>query len=223
MRKALIVGIAAAATASAGCGQSRAQDGGPLVQRSYQVGSFDRIEVAGPYDVEVRTGAAPSVSARGPEKLLERLVVEVKGDRLLIHTKEHRGFFHWDSIHGSAKLAVTVPSLSGAEITGSGGITVDNVKGARFNGSVAGSGDLNLGALDVQSLKLSIGGSGDVRARSGRARDADYNIAGSGGIDASGIQTQTASASIAGSGDVTLTGGAKCSISKMGSGDANCS
>jgi len=241
MRKALLVGIVAAATASAGCGQSRAQDGGPLIQRSYQVGSFDHIEVAGPYDVDVRTGAAPSVSASGPEKLLERLVVEVKGDKLLIHTQEHHGFFHWDSIHGSAKLAVTVPSLAGAEIAGSGGITVDKVKGDRFNGSVAGSGDLNVGALDVQSLKLSIGGSGDVRAHSGRAQIADYDIAGSGGIDASGIQTQTASASIAGSGsirgqatgtadvsimgsgDVTLTGGAKCSISKMGSGDVNCS
>ena len=241
MRKALMVGIAAAATASAGCGQSRAQGGGPLVQRSYQVGSFDRIEVAGPYDVEVHTGAGPSVSARGPEKLLERLVVEVKGDKLLIHTKEHRGLFHWNSIHGSAKVAVTVPSLSGAEIAGSGGISVDNVKGERFNGSVAGSGDLKLGALDVQALKLSIGGSGDVRAQSGRALTADYNIAGSGGIDASGIQAQTASASIAGSGSirgqatgtadvsimgsgsVTMTGGAKCSVSKAGSGDVNCS
>ena len=123
MRKALIVGIAAAATASAGCSQSRAEDGGPMVQRSYQVGPFERIEVAGPYDVEVHTGAAPSVSARGPEKLIERLVVEVKGDKLVIHTKEHRGFFHWDSTHGSAKVAVTVPSLRGADIAGSGGIT----------------------------------------------------------------------------------------------------
>jgi hypothetical protein len=242
MRNGILIGVAAAAVASAGCGKSHAEDGGPMVQRSYQVGAFERIEVAGPYDVEVRTGSAPSVSASGPEKLLERLIVEVKDGELLIHPQEHRGFFNmgWGS-HGTAKVQVTVPMLRGAGIAGSGGITIDKVQGASFDGSVAGSGDLNVDALQVESLKLSIGGSGDVRARSGQARSADYSIAGSGGIDARGVRaesadisiagsgsingqaTGTADVSIMGSGDVVLTGGAKCSISKAGSGDVRCS
>jgi len=33
----------------------------------------------------------------------------------------------------------------------------------------------------------------------------------------------TANVNIMGSGDVTLTGGAKCSVTKAGSGDARCS
>ena len=37
---------------------------GPNVSASIQVGGFDQLEVAGPYDVEVRTGGAPSVSAQ---------------------------------------------------------------------------------------------------------------------------------------------------------------
>ncbi len=242
MRKTMLIGIAAAAIASAGCGQSRTEDGGPTVQRSYQVAVFEQIEVAGPYDVEVRTGDKVSVSASGSEKLLERTIVEVKGDRLVIHPEEHRGFFNWGlRTHGNAKFTVTVPSLRGAAIAGSGGIKVDQVKGERFEGSVAGSGDLNLDSLEVQSLKLSIGGSGDVRARSGQARAAEYNIAGSGDIDAGGVKAETATVAIAGSGsirgqatgaadvsimgsgDVTLTGGAKCTVSKAGSGNVNCS
>ena len=243
MRKAVLISIAAA-TAAAGCSQGRAEDGGPTVQRSYQVGNFQRLEVAGPYDVRVRTGANPSVSATGPEKLLDRLVVEVKGDRLLIHPEsEHRGFFNWgrSGVRGNATLEVTVPALREASIAGSGGISVDKVHGSDFEGSIAGSGDLNLDSLNVQSLKLSIAGSGDVRAHSGQAQRADYSIAGSGGIDARAIQAQTADVSIAGSGsvnaqasgtadvsimgsgDVVLTGGAKCHVSKAGSGDVRCS
>ena len=57
----------------------------------------------------------------------------------------------------------------------------------------AGSGDLRLGQLDVQSLKLSIGGSGGVEVASGQARRADYSIAGSGGIDTKGVRAETAS------------------------------
>jgi len=242
MRKTVLIGIAVAALAAAGCGQSRAEDGGPMTKRSYQVGGFERIQVAGPFDVQVRTGSAPSVSASGPSKLLDRLVVEVKGDRLVIHTKEHHGLFSWGShSNGSATLQVTVPALSGADIAGSGGISVDKVKGDNFNGAVAGSGDLTIDSLEVQSLKLAIGGSGDIRAQSGQAAQADYSIAGSGGIDARGIRAAVAKASIAGSGsisgqatasadvnimgsgDVTLTGGAKCTVSKMGSGNVNCS
>jgi hypothetical protein len=242
MRKAVLIGVAVVALAAAGCGQSRAEDGGPTTTRSYQVGGFERIEVAGPFDVQVRTGSAPSVSASGPSKLLDRLVVEVKGDRLVIHTKERRGFFNWGShSNGSATLQVTVPSLSGADIAGSGGINVDKVKGDSFKGAVGGSGDLTVDSLEVQSLSLSIAGSGDIRAKSGQAAQADYNIAGSGGIDARGIRAAVAKASIAGSGsiagqatatadvnimgsgDVNLTGGAKCNVSKMGSGDVNCS
>jgi len=239
MRNAALVSIVGAMALSA-CGQSRAEDGGPTVQRSYQVGPFQEIEVAGPYDVQVRTGAGPSVSASGPEKIMERLIVEVKGDKLLIHPRREKGWFaSWSN--GTATIQVTAPALRAAAIAGSGGMAIDQVKGDSFNASVAGSGDLDVDAIDVQTLKLSIAGSGELRARSGQARTADYSIAGSGDIDARGIRSEAAEVSIAGSGnvaaqatgtadvnimgsgDVELTGGAKCSVSKAGSGDVRCS
>ena len=242
MRNAIGIPLAAAAVILAACGQTRAEDGGPTVQRNYQVGGFERIEVAGPYEVEVRTGGAPSVSASGPEKLIERLVVEVRGDRLLIHPRREKSMWRgWSISDGTARILVTTQALRAASIAGSGGISVDQVRGAAFEGSVAGSGDLEVGSLDVQSLKLSIAGSGDIRAGSGRSRSAEYSIAGSGDIQARGVRsvsaavsisgsgsiyaeaTGTADVSIMGSGDVELTGGARCSVSKAGSGEVRCS
>jgi hypothetical protein len=240
MRKSVAAVIAASA-AVAGC-QVRAQDGGPTVSRNYQVGNFQQIEVAGPYDVEVRTGGNPGVSARGSQKLLERTVVEVRGDKLVIHPEQHNGFFHfgWTS-HGKAHFAVTVPQLSGATIAGSGDIRVDKVQGQRFEGTVAGSGGIDVATMDVQALKLSIAGSGGVKAGSGKAQSAEYEIAGSGDVDAGAIAAQqvkvsiagsggvkahasgTADVSIMGSGDVDVSGGAKCSVSKAGSGNVRCS
>lgn len=246
MRKSIWLGVIAAA-ASAGCGQnhgSESGDGGATVQKSYQVGSFNQIEVAGPYDVDVSTGGAPAVSASGPQKLLDRLVVEVRGNKLLIHPQQEHGFFHFGGFNsnGGATVHVTTPAaLSGATIAGSGGIKLDKAGGDSFAGSVGGSGDLQVGQVAAQSMKLSIGGSGNIRAGSGQVSSADFNIAGSGGIDAAGVRAQTAKVTIAGSGgikgqatqtaditimgsgDVTMTGGAKCNVSKMGSGSATCS
>jgi hypothetical protein len=240
MRKSLAA-VTAASAALAGC-QVHAENGGPTVSRNYQVGNFQQIEVAGPYDVEVRTGGKPGVSARGSEKLLERTVVEVQGDKLVIHPENNRGFFHfgWSS-HGKANFTVTVPQLNGATIAGSGDIRVDRVTGQSFEGNVAGSGGLNVAAMDVQNLKLSIAGSGGVKTGAGKTQSAEYEIAGSGDLDAGAVQAQqlkvsiagsggvkahatgTANVSIVGSGDVEVSGGAKCSVSKQGSGDVRCS
>ena len=244
--RAIKIGLfAAAALSVSGCGDARGQhDGGSTVQRHYQVGPFQQIDVAGPYDVDVTTGGVAGVTASGPQELIDELVVEVRGSRLLIHPKEEHGFFHVfkSNIDGSAVVHVTTAAaLSAASLAGSGDLKVDKVDAGGFSGNLAGSGDLTLGQASAQNLKLSIAGSGDIHAGSGQAANVEYSTAGSGNIDAGGVRAQsahvnavgsgsingqatgTATVTIMGSGDVTLTGGAKCTVSKMGSGDARCS
>jgi Putative auto-transporter adhesin, head GIN domain len=243
MRKSIAAAVlAAASAATSACGQMHNEAAGPTVSRSSKVGNFEEIEVAGPYDVTVRTGANPGVSAQGSEKLLERTLVEVQGSKLVIKPQEHQKLFSWGwGTHGNARFTVTVPQLSGAAIEGSGDIRVDHLRGRRFDGTVAGSGGLDVGTVEVGSLKLSIGGSGSAKAGRGKAQSADYSIAGSGDIDAGSVETQQAKVSIAGSGsvkanatsaaevsimgsgDVDVLGGAKCSVSKAGSGSVRCS
>lgn len=239
MHKAAIFGFAAAALLGA-CNSARGEDGGPVVDRDYQVGNFDRLELAGAYDVTVRTGAAPSVHARGNEKLIEQLVVEVRNGALSVHPKD-RGFRWGSGPRGKVDLMVTVPALRGAELAGSGDIRIDRVAGDRFDGGIAGSGDLSVERVEVGSLKFAIAGSGGARAGSGRAQSVEYDIAGSGDINANGVAADSAKVSIAGSGNVTaqaakaadvsimgsgnveISGGAKCNISKAGSGSVRCS
>lgn len=243
MRNAIAAAaIIAIATSTPACSKNREDNGGASVARTYPVAGFRHIEVAGPYDVDVRTGANASVSAQGSEKLLERTVVEVKGDRLIIRTQRNKSWFGmgWSS-KGNARFTVTVPELRGATIAGSGDIRVDQVRGRSFDGTIAGSGGLGIGMVEVEMLKLSIAGSGDAKASAGKAQNAEYEIAGSGGVEAGGIAaealkvsiagsgsvranaTRTADVDIVGSGDVVVTGGAKCNVSKAGSGDVRCS
>ena len=240
MRRAITLGITAAAVSAAGCSEARSENGGPTVERNYQVAGFDKIELAGAYDATVRTGSAPGVQARGNEKAIENLEVVVENNTLVIRHKKRTGF-SWGSKGRKVALTVTVPNLRGAELAGSGDIKVDRVAGDSFDGAIAGSGNLRVDRIEVGNLKLSIAGSGNAEVGSGRAKNAEYNIAGSGGINAKGMTAETAAVSIAGSGDieahasstasvnimgsgdVELTGGAKCSVSKAGSGNARCS
>ena len=236
-----VILIAAATTLSlAACGGSNAEPAGPTVQRDYKVATFDKIEVAGPFEVSVTTGGQPSVHASGPSNLLEKMEVVVEGGVLKIRPEKRNSMFNWNfGKSGKATVAVTVPMLSEAAIAGSGGIAIDKVAGASFKGEIAGSGDLRLASVEASSVELSIAGSGDVTA-AGKAKSVTYEIAGSGDIDAKGLVAETARVSIAGSGNVganatgtadiemvgsgnvALTGGATCSPAKHGSGEVNC-
>ncbi len=231
--------IAVAALAASAChsgADAEERDAGSSVSRTYQVGAFDKIVVAGSYDVTVTTGGAPGVSATGGEKLLDQTEVVVENGTLKIMPKKNERW-RWGK-RDKAQFTVTTAMLHGAVIAGSGEITINRVEGD-FQGKVAGSGELHLAAVDGGVIDLTIAGSGKVGA-AGKARSTKIVIAGSGNVDASGLVAETTDVAIAGSGNVNasasdsgkiqikgsgnvaISGGAKCEISKAGSGNVTC-
>ena len=240
MNKAVLIGVTGLAAALAGCGIAKGkEDAGPTTERDFQVGNFNQIELAGGYDVNVRTGPAPSVHAKGGQNVLDKLEIKVVNGVLQIGSKRRNGF-NWGH-NDAVTLDVTVPALAGVSLAGSGDVKVDRVAGEQFEGGIAGSGNLNIDNIEVARLKIGIAGSGGAKAGAGKATAAEYDIAGSGDIDAKGVASETTKVSIAGSGgiagqatktadvtimgsgDVELTGGGRCNISKHGSGDVRCS
>ncbi len=236
-----LLATAAAAIALAACnvsmGKSETRDAGASTTRQYPVAAFNKIEVAGPYDVTVTTGKTTAVAATGGANLLDETEVEVKGDTLVIRPKK-RGGIRWTGGRRKATFTVSTGTLSAAAIAGSGDLTVDKGSGD-FRGEIAGSGSLDVVQMTAGKVRFEIAGSGSIRAK-GTADSATVDIAGSGNVDASDLVTRTADVSIAGSGGVLLqatktadvdvagsgnvdiAGGAKCTVSKHGSGNVRC-
>lgn len=237
IRLPLVIAAIALGACSVG-GKTENRDPGPETNRSYQVGAFDRLSVAGPYDVRVVSGGQPGITATGGQALLDETEVVVEGGELKIRPKKRDGIrFNWT--RGKAVFTVNAAALKAAEIAGSGDIIIDKVSGD-FDGGIAGSGGLNLASVQGGKLKLGIAGSGSATA-AGKADSVELEIAGSGDIDAANVAAGTASVSIAGSGgvkanasqsadvtimgsgDVEVKGGAKCNVTKHGSGNVRCS
>jgi hypothetical protein len=233
--RSLLLGAALMLGACASSDDGEARSTG---QRSFNVGAFDRVALAGSYDVVVTVGAAASVRAEGDSERLERLDVRVEDGQLRIGSRGRHGW-SWGGHRGRVVVHVTVPALAGAAVAGSGDMRIDRVEGESFAASVAGSGDLDVAALRVEQASFSIAGSGNVRAAGSAART-EISIAGSGDVDLAGLDSrtaevtvmgsgdarvrasETASVTLMGSGDVTVSGGARCSINKRGSGDVHC-
>lgn len=206
-------------------------------QRSFPVGSFDRLASSGSADISVTTGKTPGVSVEASKDTLDRMDIRVDGSTLRIGMKKGSWGVSWNS--GKIKVAVTVPMLRSVDLSGSGSVVVNQIKVPEFTAGISGSGEARFPSVDAGTVRLSISGSGDVDA-AGRCGAAHVDIAGSGDVDIGKLQCTSLSASIAGSGDIDayattsanisiagsgdarVAGGAKCKISKAGSGTVTC-
>lgn len=205
--------------------------------RNFPVGSFQRIDARGSVNVVVNTGKAASAQATGDASAIERLVVAVEGDTLVLSNKS--GWRSWGSQKGKATIAVTVPMLTGGTVSGAGNVTVDRIDTPQFTARVSGAGNMSLpslkanvadftvsGAGDITavgtagSVKARVSGAGDITLSALKAQTLDLSVSGAGDIAAFG--TGTAIVRVSGVGDVTVRGGARCRISKSGMGDVDC-
>lgn len=231
--------VACNGVASSNGSGAKAEASGAGTTRNFQVSDFTSVDLRGHDDIDVRVGGAFAVRAEGPSEELDRLEIVRDGTTLRVGRVDQKGF-NWGNRDGKGvTIHVTMPSIAGASIAGSGDLSVDKVSGGDFDGSIAGSGDLKLGALNANAAKFAIAGSGDVEAV-GAVQRLDVNIAGSGSVEGKGLKTRQADISIAGSGDVeaevdgpatvnlmgsgsvALGARAKCTTRKMGSGQVNC-
>lgn len=235
--------IAALLPLTAGCHASWEKDGervapsGKDGTRNFAASGFTGVDLRGPDDVDVKTGATFSVIAEGDAKALDELDIRIVDGVLRIGRKQQGG--KWNNRDDGVRVHVVMPKVTSASVSGSGDLSVERAEGD-FEGAVAGSGNLKIAALAAGNTELSIAGAGDINA-SGTAAKLTASIAGSGDIDVPGLTATgaeisivgsgsvkgvvkgAASVSILGSGDVELSGGAKCAITKVGSGEARCS
>ena len=231
------VAVSTATLLAAGCsfgafaGLTGLRGSGRKGTESRTVGSFTKIELKGSVDAEVKVGGAGPLVVEGDDNLLSNVSTEVRGDTLVVSTKE--------SYTSRAGLKVRVPTarLEALAIEGSADAVVEGLKGERFKASIAGSGDITIhggadvfevaiagsgdvNAADVTARKVAvrIDGSGDVRLV-GSADEVSFQTNGSGDINAGDFKVKKARVELNGSGDATINASEAVEAELNGSGD----
>ncbi|MGZ5362729.1 MAG: head GIN domain-containing protein [Mycobacterium sp.] len=204
-------------------------------RREFPVGTFTAVHLAAPYAVVVTIGSSTSVRAQGDPAALDLLDIRTEGDALVATVKPN---VQWPA-DVRVTVSVTTPALTAARLSGSGQMRIGSLQTDALSIEQSGSGEIEAPELTVGRLEISSSGSGKIDA-AGTADDADIRLVGSGeaaletltvkravvSMAGSGSltinATETVRGSTAGSGEVEVTGGAECSISSVGSGDATC-
>ncbi len=203
--------------------------------RDFPVENFDAVRLQAHYELVVNIGSPTSVRAQGDPAALDLLDIRTEGATLVAGIKPNS---QWPP-NARVTVTITTPTLTAADLNGSGGIHIGPVHADSLSLGQAGSGDIEAPDLTLARITVAASGSGRIRA-GGTAEDANVKLSGSGETDLTTLTVKRAnvtvsgsgsliiealekvSGSISGSGDVRVTGGAACSLTTSGSGKATC-
>jgi hypothetical protein len=210
-------------------------------ERTYSVGSFDRIRVEGPFDVRLVAGKSPGARAEGTTRATEGLDIRVEGTTLIIRAALNGwGEQPVAGSPGAPVIRVSTQAIRSATVIGGGQLTIDGaIKGQRVDLSVTGSGSLGVAGLNADQLNASLLGSGSMKL-GGRAARVRLATSGSGVIDAAPLSAGdlilrldgtgetratarfTANVTTSGLGAATVYGSPACTVKAIAGGPISC-
>jgi hypothetical protein len=184
---------------------------GVLAEETRSLPAFERLGISAPARVTVTTGPSHQVRLAYDDNLLPHVETVVAGGELEIRLADGASY------RSSKTLVVEVvtPVLSGLSIAGSAVVEAEELAGAHFDLSVAGSGKVRAGGA-VDELEVSIAGSGELNLGELVAQRANVDIAGSGDVVVHALEALNVS--VAGSGKVRYRGQPAVTSSMAGSG-----
>ncbi|HDR67815.1 MAG TPA: DUF2807 domain-containing protein [Bacteroidaceae bacterium] len=152
---------------------------GTIISKVVPADDFSSIELTNSASVELIKGTDPEVKVQDYENILQYLEVKVVRDNLVIKTSPNIILFN----SRATVYATTPDDISGLTLTGSGNIRIkssfDNISEVIIPGSgnitaeqpgqsndlmvqIIGSGSLNFGLIQCNTVTCTISGSGDA-------------------------------------------------------------
>lgn len=186
---------------------------GDIVSQERAVSNFSRIKIKGITDVTVVQGSSFRVTVSDYENLVNEIETSLSGEELTIGYNRDV----WVT-KGNSKATITMPSLKGVRVDGSGDFIIDGpFTGTNFfSVQINGSGNVNINNAVVDEADIHISGSGDVKNFGLQCKKATVKISGSGNAELT--VSEFLDVRIDGSGDVYYKGNASVNTRINGSG-----
>lgn len=176
---------------------STVQGSGVAVTQTRDVDPFTAVDLAGANAITIGVGGEQRVVVRADDNLVSRVTTEVREGTLVV---DESGSFETVV---PMTVEITVPSLDGVYLTGSGTILIDAHELGALRVGLPGAGSIT-GAGSAGTLDVDLTGSGDVDLGKLVARDATVVLSGSGTVLVH--VTGALEADVSGTGSVTYTG-----------------
>ncbi len=201
MKKISLITAGLAALCIAGVADAKDKD---RVTQNYDLTGFDRIEIAGVYDLDVRVGPDFSIELSGEREEMERVEASVENGVLYLEkSKRKKMGFGFKDRDETIDATITLPSLTALEISGVVDGRITGIDADEFSLDLSGVGDITLDG-ECGSLDADVSGVGDLDARALECASVEVDVSGVG--DASVFASEEVDAEVSGMGDIDVYG-----------------
>ncbi len=178
---------------------AKVQGSGNVVSETREVSGITSISLEGSADVNVKFGTEESLVIKGEDNIIFLIETNVQNHKLIIKTKPLMTYTATQPV----VVNVTVTSLNGVSISGSGNIAVSGYSGDSLTLSLPGSGNI-IADGSANNVQITLGGSGNIYADKVTAKTATVVLNGSGNVRV--FASDTLNASISGTGNIQYAG-----------------
>lgn len=188
-----LAAMAVSATAAAGEGE-----------RILPLQGFDKVAVAGVYDLTIVVGEPYSVRIRGASTELDQVRAVVRRETLILDLKDWRTGQRRK--RRTLDAYVTTPTLVGLDMSGVVDAKVTGIRASLFKVEISGVGETNL-AGTCRQLAAEVSGVGELDATGLKCAHVAVVVSGVGEADV--FASEAVDASVVGMGDIRVIGSPK--------------
>ena len=172
---------------------------GPLITKDFDLANFSAVAAGSAFQVEIIQSDLYNVSVTVNENLVDRLDVGVSGNTLRISLRPGIG------LTGAAtlKAKVTMPKLTGLELSGASRATLAGFDSANSLGAEVSGASTLRGELTCGDAQFDVSGASKVQLKGG-AQDLNVKASGASTADLSDFASRNAVVDASGASNVTV-------------------
>ncbi|MDQ2077019.1 GIN domain-containing protein [Marinimicrobium sp. ABcell2] len=160
------------------------------LSQSYAIENIRYIEVGHAARIEIQQGATESLQALGTADVLERVTVDVKGDRLILGVRRKTGrLFNWFGSDDDIKFVVQVQELSGLQLRGAAHAAVGALQGQSLSLDASGASQIQFERLEYEQLALELSGATQAVVNDAHLKRLTLSASGASKVELKGAST----------------------------------
>ncbi len=167
--------------------------------RTYDVDAFTGISASAGIDVNFTTGQAQSVSVENRDNDFDDIIVETKGDMLILKRPKKIGW-------GKRKrytVTVSAPNLDRVEASSGSDVTGSGLSGDQVRIETSSGADADIADIDAVHIALESSSGSDLNA-SGKCDSLTADSSSGSDIDARGLHCRIGAAEASSGSDITI-------------------
>lgn len=184
---------------TAGCGLLGEAGSGVLVTRQIRVpGQTSRIDIGDAFDAVIRTGRpSPSAAVTIDDNLVDRLRIDVDGDRLSID-------LDGQVRDATLRLEIELVGLREVDLSGASRARIEGTLMDDVTVGASGASRIEVGAVELDELVADVSGASEVRIE-GTSQHVRAEVSGASTLSLADLETEEAELDVSGASSAEIT------------------